>query len=44
MIAASPEDGIFVNYKETDQYKKELDIDELMSIGCIKEVIHDEED
>lgn len=40
MVTASPEDGIYVNLDK----EQEEDLDELYNIGCMKEIIHDEED
>jgi hypothetical protein len=40
MITASPEDGIYFDLTK----KYEEDLDELYNIGCMKEIIHDEED
>ena len=40
MVAASPEDGIYVNLDK----QQEEDLDELYNIGCMKEIIHDEEE
>jgi hypothetical protein len=40
MITASPQDGIFLDLAK----KKEIDLDELYQIGCMKEIIYDHED
>jgi hypothetical protein len=40
MITASPQDGIYLDL----QKKKEIDLDELYQIGCMKEIIYDHED
>lgn len=40
MITASPQDGIYLDLAK----KKEIDLDELYQIGCMKEIIYDHED
>jgi hypothetical protein len=43
MIAASPEDGIYIDFRDLKNVK-EIDLDEMYEIGCIKEIIYDHED
>jgi hypothetical protein len=43
MIAASPEDGIFIDFRNMNNVI-EKDIGEMCEIGCIKEIIYDHED
>lgn len=40
MIIASPEDGIYLNLEQ----KGEVDLDKTYKIGCMKEIIYDNED
>lgn len=40
MIIASPEDGIYLNL----ELKGEVDLDKTYKIGCMKEIIYDNED
>jgi hypothetical protein len=43
MITASPQDGIYLDLRNKDKCK-EIDLDELYEIGCMKEIIYDHED
>ena len=40
MIISSAEDGVYIDM----QRKQEIDLDDKFNIGCIKEIIHDQED
>ena len=40
MIISSAEDGVYVDMVS----KQEIDLDDKFDIGCIKEIIHDDED
>ena len=43
MITASPQDGIYLDIRDSKNCK-EIDLDEEYNIGCMKEIIYDNED
>lgn len=40
MVISSPDDGVYIDLNE----RSEIDLDDKFNIGCIKEIIHDQED